>query len=519
MTADRRATRPPAVPHEHHPRRWPALALAAVLPLLALLILDRLQVPLGCPGRLVYPYSPLSGVRLLRAAWALPPAAALGFGIWLAGRRRTMGLALAAAGALGLVAWTFWAPPAWRHQHIFNALSPAHDGAFVVEALQIRSLSDYLRQFPARAHTPPAEMRGTRVISNPPGTTVLAVLLDRLTRDRPGLGLITPGTLVEAVPPDRAAWVHHAATLGLVLFAALAALWVVALLPLYAVGRCCFAPPVAAAYAAACVFTPATLLFAPGKDAAQLLTVALPLLAWVWALRRRSPVLAALAGALAVLASLVSLVHIWLAAAALLASFWSARRTARPWLGFAIVPAGLAGLAVVALLRLAGVDALATLRAAAAAQATVTRGPDAMPLAWQALGIPLFLLFAGPVAGCLALWRFGSRSAAGPAAEPATTPAPCDAAFGNALLLVTGAILLATVGFTNLETPRLWIPFVPLLLLGLFLSLPPLRSAEARSVALLAALVAAQVAVAALQWSRMDVRESEHRLIDQRFFG
>ena len=79
--------------------------------------------------------------------------------------------------------------------------------------------------------------------------------------------------------------------------------------------------------------------------------------------------------------------------------------------------------------------------------------------------------------------------------------------------------MLATVGFTNLETPRLWIPFVPLLLLGGMLRIEALRQPSRRLALALALLVATQITAAALQWSFMDMRETETRLAEQRYFG
>lgn len=94
-----------------------------------------------------------------------------------------------------------------------------------------------------------------------------------------------------------------------------------------------------------------------------------------------------------------------------------------------------------------------------------------------------------------------------------------DRRFANALLVGTVTVLVATVGFTNLETPRLWIPFVPLLLLGAFVRLKTRTNGGVRPLATrLAALIAVQVCVSAFQWSLMDARESETRLVEQAFF-
>jgi hypothetical protein len=152
---------------------------------------------------------------------------------------------------------------------------------------------------------------------------------------------------------------------------------------------------------------------------------------------------------------------------------------------------------------LGGLNVLAAFWAVARAQAEVTRGAGAMPLAWQTLGVPLFLLFAG-----LALW-FVVLSL------PRQRLRDADARFGLFLLTGSAVVMLATVGFTNVETPRLWIPFTPLLLLGGALQLPLFRSPSRSTAALLAVLVFAQFAASAVQWSLMDARETETRLLEQ----
>jgi hypothetical protein len=98
--------------------------------------------------------------------------------------------------------------------------------------------------------------------------------------------------------------------------------------------------------------------------------------------------------------------------------------------------------------------------------------------------------------------------------------APPPPRVGTRLTLVTATLLILTVGFTNVETPRLWIPFLPLLLLGLAVADPVFRCRQlARDRLLLAALVALQIALSAVEWVYMDMRESETRLLTERFFN
>jgi hypothetical protein len=515
------------------------LIVAALVPLAVTVLLRRNHVPLGCPSRFVYLYSPVAAYRLAAVPMAILLACVLALGTWLVSRRR-WGLALVAIGGVALVVWAYVAPPHYRNQHIFNAESPSQDGAFVREALHVTSVRAYLHDFPQRATAPSAAMRGTRVISNPPGATLVAIGVEQLVRRFPVLRAWALGPLVRELPPTESARaLQDSQAVGLVFFWVLTALWAIAAAVLYGVGRWFLPPATAVAYALGCVFTPATLLLTPGKDPAQLLTIAVPLYLWLWAVRRDRVVPAVLVGLALPVVCLASLVHVWLAASVLAATWLSAEQRAR-CLRRLILPAGAAAvLGTLGLYLLGDINFIATARAVARAQAEVTRGPAAMPLAWQLLGIPLFLLFGGPAWWATTAWtilpRLGlgdgkkrgqarrERSACKPdvgGAEPVPVFSPArDARFGRYLVIATVAVMLATIGFTNLETPRLWIPFTPLLLLGTLLQLTALRRPERRTALLLALLVAIQVTAAALQWSLMDMREAETRLVEQRFFG
>lgn len=487
-------------------RRWTYLALAALLPLSAALLLFALNVPLGKPGMLTYPYSPIWAARQLRLAWLLPGAALLGLGAWLSFTpstpRRRAGLAWLAAGAVATGLWVFTAPPSFVAQHCFNMISPSHDGAFLNESLAIDDVQAYLRAFPQRARTPPEHMKGTRVISNPPGTTLLAVGVRRLLSAWPALAGLIDRTLIEpdAGPPAQRARM----VLGLAFSIALWLLWLLAGVFLYLAMRQFLEPGPAAVLAGVCLFSPAALLFTPGKDPAQLLTTALPLWTWLAAWRRRSPAAALASGALLVAALLVSLVHAWLAtivAVACAAGLVEHRSQWRELAARVILPAAGGALAAVALCYGTGLDLFAAWQAVAQSQAKVTRGPGAMPLAWQALGIPLFLLFAGTGFWAAVLWLTAERTRDGPAR------------FGLLLAAAAALVMVLTVGFTNIETPRLWIPFMPLLLPGLALQLPPFRQPTPHGGRLLAALLVVHVLCAAVQWTYMDMRETEMRLL------
>jgi len=499
-------------------RAWLLLALSAIVPLAITMWLCGLRVPLGLPDRFVYLYSPPEVIAQRFAA--VPPAAGLAallaISVWLLGSnrrpRRRAGSAIAVLAALGVGVWAYAAPPDHIMQHTFNMQSPSHDGAFLKEAFQFEHLRDYLADFPLRAALPPEQMRGTRVISNPPGATVIAYGLRRLVEWHTPLGDYLRAQF-DLDEPELASFRHEAAV-GLLYAWVLTGLWLAAGPFLYALGRLYLAPPAALAFCLCVLLCPPTLLFTPGKDPAQLLTATVPLWLWLLALKQRSPWLAGLSGAAWLCAGMMSLIHVWLAAIAVAAGLWSHRHDRHALLGMlrsGLLPA-LAGavLAAVALRIALGLDFLATAATTAQAQAQVTRGPDAMPLAWQMLGLPLFLLFAGPALWAGWLWLAAER--------PGSAGLPqAGAPLGTGLLVGSGIVLLATIGFTNMETPRLWIPFVPLLLMGAALRLRVFTSPETRR-PVLATLVGLQVLVSACQWALMDMREAETRLLHGHFF-
>lgn len=489
--------------------------VAAALPVGALLVLRALDVPLGQPGRFTYLYSELASLRQRSLPAGLILAAAAATGIWLlagaACRARIAGGALATLAVGGLAAWAYLAPPAHLSQHVFNFQSPSHDGAFVHEARGVRAVSAYLAAFPQRAGSPPAAMRGTRVISNPPGATLLALaagaLLDRVP---PLRGVAVASFDERGLDPEFVASAAH----GLAFAWLLLFLWAASAAVLYLAAREVLPSHVAAAAALAAVCSAPTLLFSPGKDPAQLFSTGLVLWLWLRGLRHSSPLWALLAGVTLVPAVLMSLVHLWIAAILVVATLVPAVRPAaelRRRMVRLVIPAATgAALGAAALYVACGLDLPATVRAVAAAQAAVTRAaPDAMPFTWQLLGIPLFVLFCGPAVWCAGMAVVRPCDTAGRAAGAAA-----DGLSGGGLVAASCVVMLATIGFTNAETPRLWIPFVPLILLGAALRVQSGLAAPAAR-GLLAVLVFAQVASAVVQWSLMDMREAEMRLIQR----
>jgi hypothetical protein len=484
------------------------LLVAGLVPIVSIIALAAIPIPLGKPGTLVYPYSRFDAVRLMNIALALIPIGLLVLAVRVAaGERRgreLLSIALLVLGIAGMGIWALTSAPHWQRQNFFNMASPSHDGAFLLEADHVRQVGvgEYVRTFAARAATPPADMKGTRVISNPPAVTLIATACDALIDSTDGLRDTLAAIAVDepGVSDDTLRYAARA-----LLFAGvLIAMWVLSGAVLYGAARTLVPAHVAVFVAACATVTPMTVLFTPGKDAAQLLTVALPLWLWLLALKRGSGVLGVLAGAAVELACGFSLVHVWVALCVAAASTAASVRLRNAKTVLRVLSSALAGvlLAGSALWWMTGYNVIAASSAVAHAQAAVTRGEGAMPLTWQMVGVPLFLLFAGP-----ALWFLTVAMGRGSAPS-------AHAIFGRALILTCVVIMLLTVGFTNIETPRLWIPFAALLTLGLTLAAPWIegdRHAVART---LAWVVAIQGLASAYQWSKMDMRETEMRLLE-----
>lgn len=487
-------------------RGWRLLALAAALPVAVQFALFLGDVPLGKPGTITYPYSTFAAIRVQRVPQMAALALLLGAAVLLVAdvrrARRGLGYALALAAAVSVGLWSLTAPPAWQRQQFFNMLSPSHDGAFFVEAeyAQRIGVGRYLRDFQQRAATSPAELRGTRIISNPPGTTLLAVAVDQALQASPGLGGFFGRLAVDDPTLPRPALLRAGRALAFSL--ALIAAWLLSGVLLFAAIRVFVPVEIALAAALLAIVSPMTVLFTPGKDPAQLATVGAIAFAWLRGRRGGGRALywSAAAGAATALGCFVSLVHIWVTACLVAATLLSRRRGAvqAPALP-ALVALAIGFAATCGILQWLGYDVVAASLAVARAQAEVTHGPAAMPLRWQLLGLPLFVLFCGPGPLAAVALSFGKSRRADPAD-----------ALARALLLVTLGVMAATIGFTNLETPRLWIPFSALLICG-----GAIRAAQLDArvrVKLLALLVVFQVAGAAVQWSMMDMREAELRL-------
>lgn len=488
----------------------PAVIIAAhAIPLTLLLALLLFEIPFGRPGVIVYRYSPvvisrLAAVAVLCLLFVTPALIA-----YRAVARHGFGHP---AGWLGVVVcsillgvWTFFAPPFAASQHYFNGLSPSHDGAFVAEARRIDSLGNYLQSFPDLLHRTPQQLKGTRVLSNPPGTTILAYGVDRFIGSRTALAqsiLDWHGMDLDAAEPEGAVCASI-----MTLSWALLMLWISSAAALYALARLWFDPLPAVTIMLIGFFNPSTVCFSPGKDPAQLLTVAVLIWGWLAACRNNRLIPAFVAGAALAIGLAIGLIHVWIGLILFAASLWSQRENLTRLVLRVFLPAT-GGFAAVCLLAMAiwGWNLPACLPAVAASFNRMQAEIGYQPWYWIVLQIPMFALFVGGGLWLLTGQLFGRRCGDQPAS------------LGRALLVATVPVMAYTAMHTSLETPRLWLAFVPLLAVGAALQVPLFRDRDPVSHNRLLLIAALQIVATALAWSLFDVRESEMRLITGRMF-
>lgn len=503
-------------------RFYCAIAAAIILGIAPLLLLWACAIPLGETGVLVYRYSPFFSARALSAAMLLPVFVVLLIVLHLLtsslpSSRQKAGATLYFVVIAIFAIWGWWAPPYPMGQHWFNFTSPSHDGAFLSEAEQIQSLPTYLRHFDKRLQMSKDDMRGTRILSNTPGATILAKWsIDLLGFPQPR-SVAPTGDQLSSGEFFRIEHNYNA----LVFASVCQMIWALSFVAAYALGRLFLSPAGAFVFSLFAIFTPASLTFSPGKDPAQLLTVCLMLWAWFSAIKSNSIPRAALAGGLLVVSMIFGLVHAWIALAAFLASIWQAwadGKISRMFLRQTL-PAALGAIAPVAVIFLLWRwNVLATFVAVGRRYSQVQKTLAFDLTHWRMIGIPLFLLFVGT--GLWMLWglhamRLSRRHRASHAAPARPT------GFGLRLTLSTIAVMLVCFLLgVPYELPRLWIVFIPLLVLGACVDQPLFRGSSAHSkvVTALSILVILHLVTTVLAWSALDVRESEYRLSSQRLF-
>ena len=484
-----------------------------LIPLLLVVLLYLCDVPFGRPGVQVYRYS---GYVFARGLAVMTPILLLVPAVVVLRRGRAMErlthrgarvVTILIAVALGV--WAHLASPFAAEQHFFNLESPSHEGAFVLEARRIEALGPYLADFPSVLQRTPEELKGTRVLSNPPGMTVMAVGIDRLLNRCPSfkrwlLDAHHTGMAADSIEGTNCAQ-------ALVLAWLLSALWIVAAGFIYALAALWFAPLPAAVLTLICVFNPSSVAFSPGKDPAQLLTIAMMTWGWMagFVQGRRWP---AFLGGIALVAGLtIGLVHAWIALIVVVASAWSARSDGdglRRLLLRGMVPTvGGAAFACLVAWLVWRWNIPKTSIAVAASYERVAGYLGPQPWAWFLAQVPMFALFAGGGIWLLAYGMF----------RTSLTDSP--AGLGLAMVLVTVVVMVLSAFRTALETPRLWLAFVPLLALGMALRMPTFRHSSSGSLRTLLTIAVLQVTTTCLQWCLFDVRESEMRLSTGWMFG
>ena len=482
------------------------LSISFVAPFAFILILYARNIPLG-QGYFLYRWSPVRELRAPAAVWIAPVIGLACGAVWLATRKtagtRRGGVALFVVTVATLAAWSWLAPPQAMTQQMFNLTSPSSDGAFLIEAGKVTSVSQYLHDFPDMLrHKTPALMGGTRVLSNPPGMTVFAYEAVRPQNTPSWIeqALLKGQGLAEDQLPLAAATVR----LGFWLLMA----WVAAGMAAYGLGREFLSPAGAIVFATVATFNPCTVNFVPGKDPAQLLTINAMLWAWFAGLKRRSAIASGLAGVALLIGSTFSLIHIWVAAAALLATLWHDRADRKAVLVKGVVPAAVGAVLVIVAARIAlDFNIPLTLWTTQKRWSEIQKTFTMNRAAWYAIGLPIFLLFLSP-----GLWTLAGMSLRRPRLDFGTRLVLCTAA--------TMALIYFALGVTY-ELPRLWVAFLPPLTLGFAIDWSLLRGKPAehpRLARVLMLIVAVQIFFTAFHWTFFDAREAEYRLSTRRFY-
>ncbi len=494
------------------PRTYATVAVAAGVPLAILVALYFLEMPLGQP-HLKYRFSPVVPLRLASASIAILigiGSLAMLLAITARGRRVSAAALVAGMAAwMAIVVWTFFAVPRHGEQHMVNLLSPSHDGAFVLESRGVESIRDYASSgFYERLQLEPTQMHGRRVLSNPPGMTFTALLCHRVAKAWPALheALRDAYGLGDLGDPDQEMIFSSA----LLLTMWLTLVWGMSIVFSYRLCRLWLPPIAAAAVGFACVFNPSTLNFTPGKDPAQVTLVVAFLLCWMSAYHGKGRWWGVAAGIVFAASLTIGLIFVWIVAIVAAATLWDAfaeRGRLRRWLANCAAPAcvGAVGVMLCLYVVLDWNVALMTFRIGARYRG-IQEGVIVDPFYLTLLGLPMFLLFVGPM-----FW-------AQLALSDNKSHHPANRIAGR-LLLCTVAVMTFSYFFANNnETPRLWIPFIPLLLIPLAARRRAFAHDSASYHRLLVFLVAAQLVGTTLHWSLMDVRESEHRMITGRLW-
>ena len=356
-------------------------------------------------------------------------------------------------------------------------------------------------------------MQGRRVLSNPPGVTVAAILTQRFINSSPRLQqwFIETFELDQLEDP----WQQPLFAAMLLLAFGFTLVWALSLWPAYLMCRLWMPRLAAVTVAFACVFNPATVNFTPGKDPAQLFTTLLLIWTWMTGYVRRRARWTFATGVILAIATMIGLIHLWIFAILIVATCGHALHCAeasrlgalRLWFLRCLLPAGAGGL-VVALLAYVALDwNIVYMALRVGVRYNQIQLPVIADPFWLTLvGLPLFLLFVGPL-----FWAQVLALRVNRVEHPS--------ALGAWLLGVTLLVLLYTYfGANNSETPRLWMAFIPLLVLPLALRRAVFTHDSLSHRRLCVLLLALQIVITVAHWSLMDVRESEYRISTKRMW-
>lgn len=481
------------------------LLLPAVLLLAVTVALRAADITLG-QGAIFYRWSQLETLRLLTVLALLPGVALAAFGVFRLARpaeRHRAATLMVILGAVWCAAWTWASHPRPVMHHLINLTSPSQDGAFVNEAAFAQTWGAYLKTFPSRMALSVEAVGNSRILSNPPGATLVAISLAPTP---------TPEWVLQTVFADLGQGRFQRFELAFKYSLLLAAVWLLATVPIWLAARHVLPAHSAAAAAIVSVVSTATIAFTPGKDPAQLLFVGLQLWGAALAVRgvggfdRFSG--AAILGAASVAGAGFGLVLLWTGLAAGIWALWLSHRQLVPWRAPGVVALGALAGALIALLAfqfLLGWNLVETTRLVVRNYPEVQKTIRIDLAAYYLIGLPIWLLFAPAAAISALLLRRRGRDL-----RRRTAP-------GLSLLLITAGVMLVTY-FTGVpyELPRLWIAFLPLLVVGAFASARPLHLRGPVAGKLVAALLAIHLLASAAQYAFLDVRESEYRLRDHR---
>lgn len=477
------------------------------------------ELPTGGSGQLTELYADQPG--WIMAVWSVAPAVA----IILLG----LGLSHPAGSSVHdqrfrrwipwlLVAVSFWSLKSAIHLRVAGSASndfyftaATGPGAFTAQAMKIENAGDYLLHFPETGGRHWSEFGGTRVISNPPGVTLLIYGCRRLLEACPGLLEF----YTEEPPPrqDASSEVKRNYLLrGLTQFAAdvFLALAALGMAPLWWLAQALLPPEKAPMAATLAVFIPSLYVYSYCKDAFQM---SMTLWFW-WSVHRawfgKSAAASLSAGVCLFVGlqfSLSFLVAAVVVAAVAVAGRFTGERALSPWqpgklwLLFAAFAAGFLG-PLALLWATTGYQPLLGLVSAYRGHALYHKDFGQPYSVWIWLNLFHLILFIGGPAAASLLLTAGSQVRS---AIQRRSIRGLDPYF----LGVSAVFVLLNFSGKNLgEVARLWLFFMPAFILASERARQPKRPIPPAAVALILLLQAVQAAVFTLKFDPLGARRA-----------